>query len=94
MSYRTIAEYPLIISVGTAREEVLQTFYQNRKQDYYTAAAISVIILLLGTLLMLAVTRQKRALLALEISERLMRTTFDGAAVGIAHTALDGDSCE
>ena len=55
MSYRTIAEYPLIISVGTAREEILQTFYQNRKQDYYTAAAISVIILLLGTLLMLAV---------------------------------------
>ena len=90
VSYRTIAEYPLIISVGTAREEVLQTFYQNRKQDYYTAAAISVIILLLGTLLMLAVTRQKRALLALEISERLMRTTFDGAAVWIAHTALDG----
>jgi diguanylate cyclase (GGDEF)-like protein len=72
VSYRTLADYPLVVAVGTAADEVLAAFEQSRDRDYRTALLVSVVIAVFSALLIVTVRRQKRAATALaeDISER------------------------
>lgn len=89
VSYRTLQDYPLVVAVGTSRDDVLAEFLRNRNRDYWTALLMSVAIVLFAVLLIVAVTRQKRASAALSVSEARFRATFEQAAIGIAHTSID-----
>lgn len=89
ISYRTLHDYPLVVAVGASEADVLAEFLRNSSRDYWTALLVSIVIALFAALLIVAVTRQKRASAALAVSEARFRATFEQAAIGIAHTSLD-----
>ena len=90
VSYRTLPGYPLIVAVGSSRDEVLAEFLRNRNRDYFLATLITASILGFAAMLVVAVHRQERSAIALATSEARFRATFEQAAIGIAHTSLDG----
>ncbi|HWI14813.1 MAG TPA: diguanylate cyclase, partial [Burkholderiales bacterium] len=90
VSYRTLSDYPLIVAVGTAEDEVLADARRHRARNYAAATLITVVIGLFCALLLVATARQRRASAALAITETRFRATFEQAAIGIAHIALDG----
>jgi diguanylate cyclase (GGDEF)-like protein/PAS domain S-box-containing protein len=90
VSYRTLGEYPLIVAVGTAEDEVLAEARKRRFRNYGTAALVTFVIALFCALLLSAVARHRRASLALAMSETRFRATFEQAAIGIAHISPDG----
>lgn len=89
VSYRTLPGYPLVVAVGAAQQEVLADFRRNRDRGYGLAALVSTVIAFFAGMLMLTMSRQKRANLALAISEARFRATFEQAAIGIVHTSMD-----
>jgi diguanylate cyclase (GGDEF)-like protein len=72
VSYRVLAEYPLVVAVGTSEREVLSGFVLNRARDRRTAGLVSAVIAIFAGLLIMAIARQKRAATALaaDITER------------------------
>jgi diguanylate cyclase (GGDEF)-like protein/PAS domain S-box-containing protein len=89
-SYRSLKQYPLVVAVGTSRDEVLIPF-RSRQRDYRLDAALaSVLIVLVAAGFIVALSRQKRDSQALAASEAQLRATFDQTAVGIVHVGQDG----
>jgi diguanylate cyclase (GGDEF)-like protein/PAS domain S-box-containing protein len=82
VSFRTIPGYPLVVAVGTSRDEFLATFSQRSDQYYWAALLVSAVIVLFSVLLRMTIGRQT-------LAEAQFRTTFEQVAVGIAHTTLD-----
>lgn len=89
ISYRTLADYPLVVAVGTSQQEVLAGYLRNRNYEYGQALLITLVIVLFAGALITALARQKRAAADLIGSQAQFRETFEQAAVGIAHTTLD-----
>jgi len=89
ISYRSLAQYPLIVAVGTSQTEALAAFYQSAHTYYIRAALFSLFVVLFAAGLMVALSRQKRAMVSVARSEARFRATFDQAAVGIVRSALD-----
>ncbi len=89
LSYRTLKEYPLMVTVGIAQKEVLAPLLRNRILYFGTALLTSFVVALLAGLLLAALSRQKRGLAALARSEARFRATFNQAAIGIMQTSLD-----
>lgn len=89
VSYRGLPDYPLMVAVGTARDEVLTAFSQRQAQYYGAALLFSVVILFFTYLLIVTLNRQRHMVEALANSAAQFRATFEQAAVGIAHTGLD-----
>ena len=90
ISFRTLAGYPLVVAVGTSKDEVLAEASRQQRQYFWAAVLVSVFIVLFAALLMVSVGRQKRAVAAVAGSNAQFRATFEQAAVGIAHTSIDG----
>ena len=90
VSYRSLTDYPLMVTVGTAYADDLAPALQRRR--YYLAAAglASGILPVFAGLLILLMRRQRTAAEALQSSEALYRATFHQAATGILHIAPDG----
>jgi PAS domain S-box-containing protein len=88
MSYRTMEDYPYIVMVGTAKAEVLVPV--RKSEDYLAAAATSALIVLFAIVVIIAFSRQQRALNSLADSEARYHASFDQAAIGLAHTRMDG----
>jgi len=89
VSYRTLPGYPLMVAIGTAQDEVLADFMRNRSRDYGLALLLSVVIAGFAGVLVVTLTRQNQASIALAASEERFRATFERAAIGIVHTSLD-----
>jgi PAS domain S-box-containing protein len=89
-SYRTLAEYPLVVAVGTAVDETLADFYEQERGYYWMGIAATVLLAAFGAALLMATVRRRRTMQTLASSAELHRATFSQAAVGITHTALDG----
>ena len=70
MSYRTLTDYPLLVAVGTAQEEVLAAFLKGKRQDYLNALIFSAVIVLFAALLMRALKRQRQSVALLADSEK------------------------
>ena len=81
-SFRQLEGYPFFVLTALAREDVLAGW---RARALAVGAAGLLLSLLLGNLLL----RLWRAEVRLSASEELMRDTFEQAAVGIAHIAID-----
>ena len=90
LSYRTLVGFPLVITVGMAQEEVLRDSLQKRNYNYLVVSVFTLVIIAFGTLLVVVLTRQARSVVALKERESQFRATFNQAAIGISHTALDG----
>ncbi len=89
VSYRTLADYPLVVAVGASRSEVLADVTRNRNRDYFVAALITMVIFVFTTALVVAVQRQERSAINLATSEARFRATFEQAAIGICHSSLE-----
>lgn len=90
VSYRTMAGYPLMVTVGTAHAEELAPVLQRRARYLAVAGGASAALLLFASLLILVLARQRAVTNALHASEALFRATFHQAATGIAHIAPNG----
>jgi diguanylate cyclase (GGDEF)-like protein/PAS domain S-box-containing protein len=90
VAYRTMSDYPLMISVGTPRADELGPVQQRRSTYLLVVVVASLVLMTLAGMLMLLLARQRAAALALQASEALYRATFHQAAMGIAHIAPDG----
>ncbi len=90
VSYRSVAQYPLMVTVGTAYDDAIAPVLQRRAVYFAIAAIASVGLLAFAALLMLLRTRQREADKALQASEALYRATFHQAASGIAHIDPNG----
>lgn len=90
LSYRSMAGYPLMVTVGTAYDEVLAPAMQRRANYLAVAAGASGTLLCFALLLIAVLARQRAVADALASSEGLFRATFHQAATGIAHIAPDG----
>lgn len=90
VSYRTMEDYPLMVTVGTARASELEPVRQRRARYLALAGSASAALLVFAGLLILVLARQRAVARALHASEALFRATFHQAAMGIAHIAPDG----
>lgn len=90
VSYRTMEDYPLMVTVGTAQAEELEPVLQRRARYLAVAGSASAALLVFASLLILVLARQRAVARALHASEALFRATFHQAAMGIAHVAPDG----
>lgn len=90
VSYRTMADYPLVLSLGTGLAATLAATEQRRSSYLAWALLASSTLWCLTGLLVWALARQRRVAQALRASEALFRATFRQAAMGIAHIAVDG----
>ena len=93
-SYRTLANYPLIATVGAAEAEVLATHYRQRQQYFWAAGIASALIAAFTVLLIGALSSQRRAARALTRNQARFLATFNQAAVGIAHSDIEGHCME
>ena len=73
MSYRSLMQYPLIVAVGTSETEALAPFYQRERNYYVGAALFTLFVVVFAAGLMVALTRQRRAIGALLDSEERYR---------------------
>jgi PAS domain S-box-containing protein len=89
-SYRTLREFPLIVSVGTSVAETLRAFEDHRRIYLGGAAFATAFILILGAGAAAALARQRRVLESFERSDARFRATFDQAFVGMMQVAIDG----
>ena len=90
ISYRRLAGFPAVVAVGESVGEILAPS-REREHKYYIGGSIATIALaLLWLALSMAIGRRQKALAELRQSESLYRATFDQAAIGVAHSTLDG----
>jgi diguanylate cyclase (GGDEF)-like protein/PAS domain S-box-containing protein len=89
-SFRVLRDFGLVVAVGTAESEVLAESNERERLYFAGSSAATLFVLIFGGGLIVAVRRQRRAMLTARAGEALYRVTFDQAAVGIAHNALDG----
>lgn len=90
VSYRAMAGYPLMVTVGTAYDQVLAPALQRRNLYLLIAMVASLVLVGLCAGLVAVLARQRAVANALRASEALYSATFHQAAMGIAHIAPDG----
>ncbi len=90
ISYRTMAGYPLMITVGSDYADVLRPAQRRRTTYLFIAAGVTAALTGLIALFLFLSLRQRAATEALEANEALFRATFHQAAMGIARIAPDG----
>ena len=56
-AYRSLEHYPLSVSVGFDVEEILEPYYENRRQSYQLAALTTLVILVFSSLILFFVRR-------------------------------------
>lgn len=93
-SYRTLPDYRLIASVGAAEADVLAPHYHRRQQYFWAAGITSVLIAGFTALLIGSLNSQRRVADRLARSQACFLATFNQAAVGIAHSDLEGRCLE
>jgi PAS domain S-box-containing protein len=65
-SYRTVRDYPLVVTVGAAEHDVMLPSSQRRVRNYVGAGLVSAMMAFFAGLLMTALARQKRTVGKLE----------------------------
>src|SRR6185503_6354276 len=90
IAYRTLADYGLIVAVGTSQQDALASFGRQRLAYQLGGAASALLVLLGSAAALAAVDRRRRVRYDQLREESRLRATFDEAGVGIAHVDLEG----
>ena len=93
-SYRTLPPYRLIVTVGAAEADVIAPHLLRQRQYFWAAGIASTLIAGFTVLLIGTLTVQLRTAARLARSRARFLATFNQAAVGIAHSDLDGRCIE
>jgi PAS domain S-box-containing protein len=88
--YRTMENYPLIVTVGISERDAMATLEKNRENHLWVGVRITFFILVIAGVLLYALARQRVALDLMVRSEARFRAIFDQAFVGMGQHALDG----
>ncbi len=72
-SFRALPNYPLIVTAGVSEERILASALHRKKWMHVRSAILTGIITLLTVVLLRALTRRKRALSELQVSEAALR---------------------
>jgi PAS domain S-box-containing protein len=65
-SFRTLRDYPLIVTVGVAEQDILLQSSQRRARNFLGAALVSAVMTFFAVLLITALERKKRTVVQLE----------------------------
>jgi PAS domain S-box-containing protein len=65
-SFRTLPDYPLIVTVGVAEQDVLLASSQRRARNYLGAGLVSAVMAFFAALLIMALERKRRTVAKLE----------------------------
>jgi PAS domain S-box-containing protein len=90
VAFRTLENYPLILTVGLSQRDILATLEVARERHLWVGARITLFIIVIGLLLVYALSRQRAALSLLTRSESRFRAIFEQAFVGMGEHGLDG----
>ena len=90
VSYRALAGLPLVVAVGFPQHDVLAAFEERRLTYLLTAAAGTVVLVLVAIGFLAAARLQWRAQQQILREEARFRGTFEQALVGISYADLDG----
>lgn len=82
-SYRKLEGYPVIATVGSAREDVLSNFYERAKRDYLYGAIVTLMLVLFTVLISTVVIWQRRSDKKIKDSEARYRSIFENSHDGI-----------
>jgi diguanylate cyclase (GGDEF)-like protein/PAS domain S-box-containing protein len=89
-SFRRLADYPLVVGVGTSSREALAPFAERQWRYWLLAAGATLVLLAFAAALGAALRRRQGTIRELAASEERHRATFEQSAVGIVHASLDG----
>jgi diguanylate cyclase (GGDEF)-like protein/PAS domain S-box-containing protein len=89
-SYRTVREFGLVVAVGASEDEALEPFRERRNVYLASGAVFTGLVALAAVLILVALARRRQQLDQHLRDEARFRATFDQAAIGVAHVALDG----
>jgi diguanylate cyclase (GGDEF)-like protein/PAS domain S-box-containing protein len=74
VSYRTLAQYPIVVAVGTSRDSVFAGS-NIRERNYYTGAALTTFfVVVFSAILMAALARQRRAQKEVQLQNTVLAT--------------------
>jgi len=90
MSYRTVADYGLVVAIGRSADEALAPVFERRRDSFAIAAAITLIVAAFAVVLIAGLARRERTRREAQRNEARFRATFDQARVGMAHVDLAG----
>src|SRR5207253_1342510 len=65
-SYRTLRDYPLVVTIGVADQDVLFASSQRRARNFVGAGLVSVVMTFFAVLLVTALERKRRTVVKLE----------------------------
>lgn len=89
-SYRKLAEYPMIATVGSAESDVLAGYYEQSKRAYLFGAIVTGLVLLFGILLCTVLIYRNRNAKKIKQSEWRYRAIFEHSYDGIIVLKPDG----
>ncbi|HLJ19205.1 MAG TPA: PAS domain S-box protein, partial [Stellaceae bacterium] len=93
-SYRAVRGYPLIVSVGLAREEVLAAYDERRKSYLEEGGALSLLLLAISALIAWHQHKSEKSREHLRASEERYRSLMRTATEGIHILDCDGNLIE
>ena len=82
LSFRTLAQYPLIVTVGTSEAEVMASFRERERSYYMNAGFASAMVVFFAAFMMAASSRRKLAVEALRDNETQLREAQRVAKLG------------
>jgi len=89
-SYRKLQKYPIIATVGAARNDVLANYQLKARRDYITTTFISLLIILFTVLVVLGIFYRSRHIKLLKESEGRYRSMFENCKDAIVILQPDG----
>jgi diguanylate cyclase (GGDEF)-like protein/PAS domain S-box-containing protein len=90
VSYRTLADFGLIVAVGVSREEALAPLRERTKVYVVSGMMLTSLALIASILVLVAVERRREALRERQRLDARFRATFEQRGVGVAHASADG----
>jgi PAS domain S-box-containing protein len=82
-SYRKLEDYPVIATVGSAKEDVLLNYYEREKRDYLYGTIVTLLLVLFSVLISAVLIWQRKSDKKIKDSETRYRSIFENSHDGI-----------
>ncbi len=89
-SYRKLKQYPIIATVGTSENDVLEFYHQREQREIINSFIVSCLIILFSSLVCIGILYRRRNLRALKVNEEKYRLIFENSRDAIVLYGTDG----
>ncbi|MEP7230259.1 MAG: PAS domain S-box protein [Ginsengibacter sp.] len=90
-SYRKLKQYPIIATVGTSENDVLEFYRQRERREIINSSIVSCLIVLFSSLVCIGILYRRRNLRALKVNEEKYRLIFENSRDAIILYGTDGE---